>query len=76
MDRVGYEVICVFCCGIFECRDVQVYAAALTAQICSAVAGSSYCARDHRIDVIDITAVIICDEPAQLCFQICVYLIQ
>ena len=76
MDGVGYKVSGVFTVGIGESRDVQVNTASISAKELTVVIPAARSAGDHGIDVVDIALVILCDRPAQLCFQIGIRLIQ
>ena len=73
---VGYKVSGVFTVGIGESRDVQVNTASISAKELTVVIPAARSAGDHGIDVVDIALVILCDRPAQLCFQIGIRLIQ
>ena len=72
---VGHKVGCIFIGGINKGGDVQVDTAAISAKEFTAVIPTTRSAGNHRINVVDIALVILCDRPAQLCFQIGIRLI-
>ena len=62
--------------GINKGGDVQVDTASISAKELAAVAAAACGAGDHGIDVVDVALIILCDRPAQLCFEICIRLMQ
>ena len=76
MDGVGHKVGCIFIGGINKGGDVQVDTASISAKELAVVIPAARSAGNHGIDVVDIALVILCDRPAQLCFEICIRLMQ
>ena len=76
MNGIGHKVGGVFIAGIAEYRDIQINAVALPAKELATVATTVRSTSNHGIDVVDVALIILRDRPAQLCFEICIRLMQ